>query len=64
MARMPAVSTTLGLVDTMRRTPPKPQEAPSPRPVLEQQSPTNAATQRGREPEGASVVGDRHCRQV
>lgn len=57
---MPAVSIVRGLVEMTLRTPPKPQEAPSPKLVLVQQSPTNAATQRGRL-EGAGVPGLKHC---
>ena len=63
MAERPAVSTVRGLVLTTRRTPPKPHEAPSSRPVLVQQSPTKAATHLGRE-EGALELGLKHCRHT
>jgi hypothetical protein len=60
VAAMPAVSMVRGLLLITLRTPPKPQVAPTDRPMLEQQSPTKAATQRGRE-EGAGSSGLRHC---
>lgn len=60
VAAMPPVSMVRGLTLTTRRTPPKPQEAPTPRLVLVQQSPTKAATQSGKD-EGAAAPGLKHC---
>jgi hypothetical protein len=59
VAAMPAVSTVRGLVLTTLRTPPKPQGAPTDRPVLVQQSPTKAAIQVDRD-DGADCPEPRH----